>query len=101
MSEGKLGLGAFKGKPMVWFIGETRSGGDVTMNLCDPLLLHESLKEERRKGRIIRLPDHPTLKSPMGYPHMCYGKAGMCSNRCVKCIMDYYADEVLEAMARR
>ena len=93
----KLGVRMFRGVKLVLFISETKTESEL--NLCDPAILHETLKKHRSMGRNIHLPDHPTLKSPMGYPHMCYGKAQGCSH-CVRCIMDYYKEEVEEAKNR-
>jgi len=95
----KLGVSSFKGIPVVKVVSETRAGKDVTLELIDPAVLHNQLKNLRAKGRRIRLPDHPTETSPMGYPTMCYGKASGCSH-CIRCIMDYYKDEVEEASNR-
>lgn len=74
-------------------VSETRAGKDVTLEMIDPAVLREQLRNLRAKGRRFRLQDHPTEKSPMGYPVMCYGKASGCSH-CTKCIMDYYKEEV-------
>jgi len=93
MTDSKLGVTQIKGHTLVKFISETKAGYDVTLEICDPKVLHETLIDRRAKGRNIRLPDHPTEKSPRGYPVMCFGKAHGCS-RCIGCIMDYYKEEV-------
>jgi len=85
----------FKGNKLVTFISETKAGKDVTLEMVDPKVLHSYIKELKSKGRSIRLQDHPTEKSPMGYSKMCYGKARGCSN-CVNCILDYYKEELEE-----
>ena len=88
-----MGVVTFKGHKLVTVISETQAGNDVTLEMIDPAVLHDRLKELRRSGRHFHLQDHPTEKSPMGYPVMCYGKAGGCSH-CVRCIMDYYKEEI-------
>lgn len=94
MTTDKLGVVKVMGHTMVTILSYTKTKREKIYVI--PSLLHKKIKALKRMGRQVTLPDHPSKTTPMGHPHSCYGLADGC-NQCVRCIMDYYADEVEEA----